>query len=173
MMTLSSLSPLFILWAIRGTDLLPNTWFVLGCLITVLVPNLILGIRIVISKKQNDKKTIMAGPVEDYSARILIYLFAILLPFYTEEITSFREMSAMIVALAVIILIFWRLDLHYLNLFFLIFGYRAFMVFPPSDDNPHTGKQTLVLITYRRYLIPQEQLTAYRLSDTVYLETRK
>jgi len=57
-----------------------------------------------------------------------------------------------------------------MNVFFAMFGYRGFTIYPPRDDNPHTGKFSQVLITRRVGLLSGERIIAYRLSDTVYWE---
>ena len=74
------------------------------------------------------------------------------------------------VALVFIVFLFWRLNLHYMNIFFAVFDYRVFTVSSPHDGNPHTGREPFVLITPRRHVPPGGHILAYRLSDTVYLE---
>ena len=112
----------------------------------------------------------MTGSTEDHRSHILIYLFATLLPFYREEIGSIRDLLAMCAALGLIIFLFWRLNLHYLNLFFAITGYQVFTVSPPKKENPYTGQESFVLITRRKQLREGKKLVAFRLSDTVFLE---
>ena len=46
LMVLSSISPLFILWAIRGNSLVPDRWFIGFCILMVIVPNAFLWLRI-------------------------------------------------------------------------------------------------------------------------------
>ena len=77
----------------------------------------------------------------------------------------------MLLALTFIVFLFWRLNLHYMNLFFALLNYRVFTVSPPKDNNPHTGREPFVLITRRQSLSPGDHCVAYRLSDTVYLES--
>ncbi|MCY4362853.1 MAG: hypothetical protein OXE42_11825 [Gammaproteobacteria bacterium] len=108
--------------------------------------------------------------VDEHQSQILVYLFATLLPFYREEIATYRDLAAMIVALMFIVFLFWHLRLHYINIMFSIFKYQVFTVHSPDDGNPYTGKEPFVLITRRRHLQPSEDYTAYRLSDTVYME---
>ena len=122
--------------------------------------------------KQNDKREIVVGSVDDHRAHVLVYLFAILLPFYREELATCRDLLSMMLALAFIVFLFLHLNLHYLNVLFALFGYRTFMVSSPMDQNPHTGREPVVLITYRRYLDSPNKLNAYRISDTVYLECK-
>ena len=171
-MTFSSLSPLFVLWAIHGQKLIPNTWFVLACVIMALLPTLCLLGRICIAKQENDKKNIIVGSVENHKSYVLSYLFAMLLPFYREELDTYRDLFAMLAALAFIVFLFFHLNLYYLNILFPIFGYQAFIIWPPEDKNPYTGREPLTLITYRRFLNPGSSYTGYRLSNTVLLEVQ-
>ena len=169
-MVLSSLSPLFVLWAIRGTDVIPDRWFIPGCLLLILLPNGLLWLRITRAQRSKDIRQLSAGETEDYRSHVLVYLFAILLPFYRQELAESRDLAAMVVALAFIIFLFWHLNLHYMNLFFLILKYRVFTVSSPKDGNPYTGMESFVVITRRPSLSPGDSIVAYRLSDTVYLE---
>jgi len=99
-----------------------------------------------------------------------VYLFAMLLPFYSIDLRTWRDLAAMLAALGFIIFLFWHLNLHYMNILFAARGYRVFTVYPMADGNPLSGKTTQVLITRRVTVSPGERLVAYRLSDTVYLE---
>lgn len=170
LMVLSSISPLFILWAIRGNSLIPDGWFIAFSALMVVVPNAFLWLRIRTAKKQADKRELTVGTADDHRDHILVYLFAMLLPFYSEAIGSWRDLSATLAALAFIVFLFWHLNLHYMNLAFAALGYRVFTVSPPADGNPLTGRTRQAVITRRVSLAPGDQLIAYRLSDTVYLE---
>ena len=172
LMVLSSLSPLFILWAIRGNSLIPDVYFVGVCILMVIVPTFFLWCRIRTARKDKDQRKLTAGTSENHRSHVLVYLFATLLPFYREELASYRDLASMIGALAFIIFLFWHLNLHYMNLFFAFRHYQVFTVYPHQDGNPHTGRESFVLITWRRSLSPGEHIVAYRLSNTVYLEER-
>jgi len=169
-MVLSSVSPLFILWAIRGTTLISGQWFTAICAFMVVGPNAFLWLRIRTAKAQSDRREIVVGTSDDHRDHILVYLFAMLLPFYSEDIGTWRDFSATIGALAFIVFLFWHLNLHYMNLWFALRGFRVFTVYPPADGNPLTGKTSQAVITNRVSLAPGERFVAYRLSDTVYLE---
>jgi hypothetical protein len=170
LMVLSSISPLFILWAIRGNSLIPDKDFVGFCALMVIAPNVFLWLRIRTARKQNDKRTIAVGAADDHRDHILVYLFAMLLPFYSEDISTWRDFGATLAALAFIVFLFWHLNLHYMNLLFAFRGLRVFTVYPPADGNPLTAKTRHALITRRVNLASGEQVIAFRLSDTVYLE---
>jgi|CXWL01.1.fsa_nt_gi hypothetical protein len=170
LMVLSSISPLFILWAIRGNSLIPDLYFIAFCLLMVVAPNGFLWLRLRTARKNKDKRDLTIGKADDHRDHMLVYLFAMLLPFYSEDLGSWRYLGSSVAALAFIVFLFWHLNLHYMNLLFAARGYRVFTVYPPCDGNPISGKTSLALITRRMSLSSGEHLTAYRLSDTVYLE---
>ena len=169
-MVLSSFSPLFILWAIRGCSLFPNLWFSSVCIFIALTPYVILGWRIRTAKINKQIFPRFVGVSEDQRSHLLVYLFAMLLPLYSSELETYRDFFAVLTALAFIIYLFWYLNLHYMNVLFAVRGYRVFSVSAPQDENPFSGKEPFVLITRRRYLTPGEKIDAYRISDTVYME---
>jgi hypothetical protein len=170
LMVLSSISPLFILWAIRGNSLIPDRLFIGFCVAMIIVPNGFLWARIRAAKRQSDKRELTVGSADDHRDHILVYLFAMLLPFYSEDLSTWRDLGATIAALAFIVFLFWHLNLHYMNLIFAARGLRVFTVYPPSDDNPISGNRHQVVVTRRASLAPGDRLVAYRMSDTVYLE---
>ena len=52
-----------------------------------------------------------------------LYLFAMLLPFYSQDLGSWRYLGASFAALAFIVFLFWHLNLHYMNLLFAALGF--------------------------------------------------
>jgi len=170
LMVLSSLSPLFVLWAIRGNRLIPDRYLLLFCAVMVIVPNGFLGLRIRTAVKLRERREIVVGHAEDHRDHLLVYLFAMLLPFYATDFATWRDTAAVGAALGFIVFLFWHLNLHYMNVLFALFGYRVFTLSPRPDANALSGRATQVLITRRTELSPGEQLVAYRLSDTVYFE---
>src|ERR1035441_3208084 len=85
-MVLSSISPLFILWAVRGTALIPNRYFISACGALVLLPNCFLLLRLWTAKRHTDTREITVGIAEDHRDHLLVYLFAMLLPFYSTNL---------------------------------------------------------------------------------------
>ena len=170
LMVLSSISPLFILWAIRGNKLIPDMYFLSFCALMVIVPNGFLWLRIRTARKLRETREIAVGTAEDHREHLLVYLFSMLLPFYATDLGVWRDLAATVVALGFIVFLFWHLNLHYMNLLFAVRGYRVFTIYPPIDGNPLSGRTSQVLITRRVAVLPGERLVAYRLSDTVYFE---
>jgi hypothetical protein len=170
LMVLSSVSPLFILWAIRGTTLAPDAYFLTGCAVMVVLPNAFLWVRIAIAKKNEEKREIVVGTAEDHREHLLVYLFAMLLPFYADTLSTWRGVTAALAAVGFVVFLFWHLNLHYMNIVFAVLGYRVFTIYPGSDANPISGRLSYVLITRRVSLATGDRITAYRISDTVYIE---
>lgn len=170
LMVLSSISPLFVLWAIRGNSLIADKYFISFCAFMVVVPNIFLLWRIQTARKLREMREIVVGIAEDHREHLLVYLFAMLLPFYAANLGTWRDLAAALAALAFIVILFWHFNLHYMNLLFAALGYRVFTIYSPADNNPLSGKTSQVLITKRVSVSPGERLSAYRLSDTVYFE---
>ncbi|HOV82773.1 MAG TPA: hypothetical protein PLQ01_08885, partial [Methanothrix sp.] len=80
------------------------------------------------------------------------------------------HLAAALVAISFIVFLFWHLNLHYMNILFAARGYRVFTIYAPTDTNVLADKSGFVLITQRVTIPPGQQLVAYRLSNTVYLE---
>ena len=120
-----------------------------------------------------DRRQLTIGPHEDSRKHLLVYLFATLLPFYRTSISGYRDFLAMILALTVIVSLFLYLRLHYVNIYFAMAGYRAYTVHSPDGDNPYTGTEPIVLLSSRHILHEGQDITAHRITDTVYLEYRQ
>jgi hypothetical protein len=170
LMVLSGMSPLFVLWAIRGNRLVPDRYFLSICAALVILPNAFLALRIRTAMKLKECREMVVGHAEDHRDHLLVYLFSMLLPFYTTDFVRWRDVAAVCAALSFIVFLFWHLNLHYMNVLFAAFGYRVFTLSPVADANVLSGKTTQVLITRRTELSNGERLVAYRLSDTVYFE---
>lgn len=167
---LSSISPLFILLAIRGVSNFSDWYFETACILLVIGSNCILGIRITTAKKNEGESKRVVGEMDNDSYHIIIYLFAILLPFFRQDIDVIRDLAATIVALVFVVILFWRFNLHYINLYFLIRGYRVFTVHSAKDAGPHSEDVSWTLITRRSNPTVGSSVYVYRITNTVYLE---
>jgi hypothetical protein len=104
---------------------------------------------------------------------LLVYLFAMLLPFYADTLATWRSLAAALAGLGFVVFMFWHLNLLYMNILFALFGYRVFSLYPAANGNPLSGRSNYVLITPRVSVVSGERIRAYRLSDTVYFEARR
>jgi len=173
LMVLSSVSPLFILWAIRGTPLIPDAYFLAFCAVMVVGPNAFLWYRIHTARKSQDKRELAISVFEDNRNHLLVYLFAMLLPLYADTLATWRTLAAALAGLGFVVFMFWHMNMHYMNIFFALFGYRVFSLYPATDENPLSGRSNYILITPRVSIASGDRIMVYRLSDTVYFEVRK
>ncbi len=169
-LALSSFSPLFVLWAARGVSFLPDLYFMPGCLLFAIVPSSFLLIREKIAKRECDTHSFRVAKVENHSGHVLVYLFAMLLPFYSQDIEGWRDLSVLLFALAFIVFLFWHLNFYYINILFAIRGYHILTVHSPAQDNRHASLDSFILITRRRNLFPDQDVVCLRLSNTVFIE---
>lgn len=168
-MVLSSMAPLFILWAVRGSASVRDEYFLPACLLLAIAPTAVLLLRIRIAKKNNDHQVKTIVKADDHRDHILVYLFALLLPFYTVNLQDAREFAATVMALVFIVFLFWHLNMHYMNILFAIRGYRVFTVTPDLSDSVGS-KASFVVLTRRPILLNGQKITLFRLSDTVFIE---
>jgi len=171
MMVLSSLTPLYVLWSIRGIRSLPDevVWSICGCLI--LVPNLLLVARLKIARKRSDSRVLVVENAEDHRDHLLVYLFAVLLPLFDTNLGDRREGAATLAAFVFVVFIFWHLNLHYMNILFALCGYRVYSIESVRQGSPIPTTSVLVVLTKRSQLRQGERLQTTRISDSVYLET--
>jgi hypothetical protein len=170
LMVLSSISPVFILWAIRGSKLIGDLYLTSLCAAFVVLPYAFLFLRIRAARMLRERRELLVGSAEDHRDHLLVYLFAMLLPFYPIDLTNARDIAAVVTALAFVVFLFWHLNLHYMNLLFAILGYRVFTILPLKEGNALSGKTGYILITPRVSIVDGSRLNVYRLSDTVYFE---
>ena len=166
LMVIGSFAPLFVLWALRGA-FLPDRWWVPLCLTLAVAPNLILVWRWCMARRRNDHRVIVVGTARDQSEHLLVYLFAMLLPLYTANLTSTRELASVVVAFIFIVFLFWHMNLHYMNVAFALSGYHIYTV----ETRTRPGPVSVVLISRRHSQpLPGTSIDGFRLSDTVYVE---
>lgn len=173
MMVLSSLSPLFVLWAIRGIPNVPDSWVTGVCIAFLVLPNGVLLVRILICVHRDLTAPLAIDKAEDHREHLLVYLFAVLLPLWAANLTYLRDIVATGVAFAFVVFLFYHLNLHYMNLGFAALGYRVFTVIPCTDGNPLKSRSVRVLITARAHIDPGTKIKGLRLSNTVFFETRR
>jgi hypothetical protein len=169
-MVLAGISPLFILWAIKGSCLIPDIILIPACILLCVAPNLVLLARLKIARHQDDTRVVVVGRCEDIRSHLLLYLFAMLLPLYALDLTTWRTFAAALAAVVFVTVIFYLFNLHYMNIVFAILSYRVYTIYPPEDGNKLSGKRPIVLITRRDFLNVDDRILAYRLSDSVLME---
>lgn len=169
-MVIGSLSPLFVLWAIRGAHEIPDECWVSFCVACVIIPNLALYWRWHVAHVRNDHRIIIVRSAKDQSEHLLVYLFAMLIPLFGVDLGGTRDTVAVLVAFAFIVFIFWHMHLHYMNVIFALFGYRVFTVQAATSARAEENSKSVVLLSKRLSIAPSTQIDTIRVSDTVLVE---
>jgi hypothetical protein len=170
LMVLASIAPLFILWGIRAPEGEWREWVYVTCFAAVVAPNALVLFRVRKARSSVDRQEINVGDAHDERDHVLVYLFSMLSPFFAADLKQPREMLAACFAVFLIVLIFWHLDMHHMNIFLVLLGYRVFSVHNPKGASAASGKGHKVVITKRRCLESGDTLMCWRISDSVFLE---
>lgn len=176
LMVLGGMSPLFILWAIKGIPAVDDSVLWPICFLLVLIPNAILYFRIRRIRRNQMRLSakLIVNKATDHREHLLVYLIAMLLPLFDANLTGERDLIAVLIALLVIFLLFWYMNLHYMNLFFLFQGYKVFTIDVVVTVAVHPAiqqEERKYVLLSRRTSIPERiKINADRLSDTVYIE---
>ncbi len=169
MLVLSGLSPVFLLWAVRGVqDVSGNLWAGI-CLMLFVIPSAAMKIVIRSAKLQENIKVIVPSQTEVHQEQLLTYLLAMLLPLIEVSFNGLRNALAGLLSLTFTSFLFYKMELHYMNLFFLLIGYRIFELHVETDVD---GCRSLrfVVIPKRRFVEPGSRFAGYRLGGNVLME---
>lgn len=167
-MVLASMTPLFVIWAIRGSACIEDSYFISMCIFFVLFPNLILYLRIRTAKENNNTKIITVKSVKDQTDNLLLYLFAMLTPLISGDLDHIRPFFTMIGALVFLIFLFWHLNLFYLNIVFALFGYKIYTIY--SNESTDDFKP-FILLSKKFHLSQESQLITWRISDSIFIDS--
>ncbi|RWO81035.1 hypothetical protein [Mesorhizobium sp.] len=170
----SSLSPVFLLWALRGVEPISDRFWIPICTALFLLPTVILICIFRRARASQNEKTIVISASRDQREHLLTYLFAMLIPLFQASLTGLRDIVAISVAFLFIMFLFWHMRLHYMNLIFALWGYRIFTVEArggTTEKDRDTGRLvTYAVISRRHYLVDGEPLTGYRLGGSVLVD---
>lgn len=173
LMVLSSFSPLFLLWAMQKVGpityldhvlLTPKQWLI-ACLLLATIPTAVLYLRYSIARRNKDNVELSVVRSDDHSEHLLTYLVANLLPFYSAPINSIRSLAMVICAVAFVVFIMWRMNLHYINLFFAFLGFKVYTITLSEEDG-----RRVILLSKRNYITTGTSFKGIRLSNTVFIE---
>ena len=166
MMLLSSMAPLFLLIGLRGIDqkVICDKILWIGISILVIIPLMFTAIRIMAAKKNRDILKVDITQTSNNKDYLFTYLFTVLLPLYSFTITSDRDAFALLFALVVVIFVLWNMNLHFINFFFAMQGYKVYTL--------DSVEGAILLST--RHILPKNQnlLSVHRLSNSVFIELK-
>ncbi len=170
----SSLSPVFILWAVRGVPSIPDSLWISICLALFFCPTFLLYLFLKYAQATRNEKTVKVEKSKDQREHLLTYLFAMLIPLFQGGLGTQRDIASLVVAFLLIIFLFWHMGLHYMNLLFAMFGYRIFSVEiavgTTLGDRATHKVASCVVISRRHSLTEGEMITGYRLGGDVLVD---
>lgn len=156
---LSCLAPLFILTMTRGiSEKICDDKILIYICSFFIVPTFFVILRILIAKKQNDRLEVRVTSLTQNKEYVFTYFFTVLLPLYGITLSNYRDVGAYVLALLLIIIILFRLNLYYTNVFFVIFKYNVYIVQPNN-----------LIILSKKEIIPGTQIWPLRLSNSVFI----
>lgn len=172
LLVLSSLSPVFVLWAVRGVDSIPDEYWIPACLVLFFVPNLVLYLVLLRAERRRQEKTVVVSDAEDQRSHLFIYLFAMLIPLYDVNLDGYRDIAAVGIAVIFVAFLFWHMGLHYVNLLLAFAGYRIFVAHVRTGfaDQEYA---TYAIISKRLRLPLGQPITGIRLGENVLVERRQ
>ncbi len=174
LMVLSSFAPLFVFWSLQELEkpiayldhlLVTQSDWLWGCLAFAVLPTVALCARYWFALKDNDTRSLVVLQCEDHSDHLLTYLVANLLPFYSSQIATLRGFATVILAVAFVVFILWRMNMHYINIFFALLNYKVYTI----TLDPTEGRKAIFL-SKRNYIAVNSTVKGVRLSDTVFIE---
>src|SRR5690242_8480589 len=91
-LVLACMSPLFILWAIRGVGIVPFEIYFPAFMLLAILPNIYLLFRIWQAKRLNDRKRIRIEDFTDNREHLLTFVFALLMPLYQASVSTENDL---------------------------------------------------------------------------------
>ncbi len=157
---LSSYAPLFAVFALL--DSFGKGWPTAIC-ISLAALGLVLLAGVLVAAKRMAPQSLHVEDVQVRDGDALAYIATYLVPFAAMATATTRERVALLVFVALIALLYVRSELFYTNPFLAILGYKLYQISTPKGTSA-------VLLSRRRFLGAETQLSARRLSNYVYLE---
>lgn len=172
-LVLGSLSPIFIVWALRQEDLVPFRLRVGLAVASVIIPNGLLWLRY-----RSAKATGLAGSFEklkvlrltDRREHLISYLFPIVLSLLTVDVKTWNQLASFLFVLFLTGVIFWHLQLTYVNVWLALVGFRAVQV---EREQTAGGKPLLpiILLTRHRRLKENDEIRAVRITNSLFVQS--
>jgi hypothetical protein len=150
---LSSYTPLFLILLLKVTSQLVDNYqeaeqiviksFLLANWVSILVlvilfliivfPNIILGLILKDTKRTNNPKQVKVKSVNKMNHIYMEYLISYIIPFLAFDFSDFFDMSALMLLIVTIGIIYINSDLLYININFNIRGYNLYNIIDVDD----------------------------------------
>jgi len=166
LMLISSLAPVFILLAIKGSNFTNENWnkcFFYTLIVIVFLSFAPLILRYFLAKDEIVNKRV-TGDIIPCSQEYSGYILSIALPLCQNSVANLRELSFLVSLLVFIFMIFYMFNLYYLNILFYMLGYRLYKVIPSKSHS-------YVIITKKaKNELISQNIRTMRLTNSLFLE---
>lgn len=171
-LVVSALSPVFLLWAIRGVTAVDDKIWIPICLGFFLMSNAIVAAIWARALYAKNEKTLTVSNSSEQRDYLITYLLAVTIPIYQNDISSVRGIIAAGLIFLFVVYVFWWVKLGYINIIFAVLGYRVHTVdsTAPGDGGGPARITTYVFISRREHIPPGSVVTGIRLGGDVLLE---
>ena len=166
---LSSISPVFFVSIFQTPKFVDQFYWSLTFSVLFLFPNLLMGLRWILAKRKNLTSVYNITKSEDGREHVFTYLFALIIPFFSEEIDSLFKLISFIFLMVFVVFIFWHMRLHYLNLIFALAGYKVLNIRVRSHPGAHSSvaERRYILLSKDEDVEAGERLRCVRLSNHI------
>jgi hypothetical protein len=130
----SVISPVFLIWALKGNAVVSNRNFVISCLVLFALPNFYLGLLVMIAKRKNIRRTLVVQGLRDRREDVVATLLAILLPFFTSDLDSWQNILVAAVTVGIVCLLLLHARMYYFNPILALLGAHCYEMTDGTDD---------------------------------------
>ena len=172
-LVVSALSPVFLLWAIRGVSAVKDCIWIPCCLGLFLISNGLVGAIWARALRSKNQKTLTVCKSSEQRDYLITYLLAVTIPIYQNDISSVRGIFAAGLIFLFVVYVFWWVKLGYINIIFALLGFRVHTLdsTAPGDGGGPPRITTYVFISRREHIPPGSVVTGLRLGGDVLLES--
>ncbi len=168
LLLLSSISPVFILLAIKGSNFSDenmNKYFIVAlfCLICVsIIPMVVCYIKLKNEKEKTILKSIQ-NKIELCSGEYSAYIISIALPLCQNDLTNVHQLCFLIAMFIFIVFLFYVFNLYYLNIFFYLFNYKLYKI--------KNERETFILISKKSSKdIENKSIQTKKITNSLFME---
>lgn len=163
---ISSISPVFILLAIKGISLPNDMWnnvFRISLFLIAILSFVPLAIRYNEARKESPIDKNVSSNIKPCTEEYSTYIISIALPLCQNDISNTNDLIYCIAMLSIVIFIFYIFNLYYLNIFFYMFNYRLYKIINENE--------TFVLISNKKIKkLENTSVKTIKLTNSTFLD---
>ncbi|MFM2041967.1 MAG: hypothetical protein RLY86_543 [Pseudomonadota bacterium] len=129
LLSLASLSPLFLLWGIKGTEYVPDVYWITLMFVLIVVPNALLSYHVLWVKEiYHEMESVRVEKIYKRDDYLSLYFFSVIMPAFALDIDKPREVAASVVAVFILVFFYYKLKLYTVIPVFIMLGYMIYEI---------------------------------------------